>query len=162
MKTCQFCAEPDLQDEAKVCKHCGKSVVNFNDEAALKMHSADRLTSYDRLFIYLPMAYGAYKVISGDIWSGLLFIIVGGVNRYIILEKHKKKIISESTLVPVSALRPTSQPEVSVVKNNITSEELNKSKEEDLMDLHKMGLTLNSDEIEFLKSRGKKVSVKSL
>jgi hypothetical protein len=57
----------------------------------------------------------------------------------------------------------TKQAEVIPSKqNNITSEELNKSKEEDLMDLHKMGLTLNSDEIEFLKSRGKKVSVKSL
>lgn len=26
MKTCPFCAETDLQDEAKVCKHCGKDL----------------------------------------------------------------------------------------------------------------------------------------
>ncbi|NJM26888.1 MAG: hypothetical protein HC859_16880 [Bacteroidia bacterium] len=26
MKTCPYCAEPDLQDNAKVCKHCGKSL----------------------------------------------------------------------------------------------------------------------------------------
>lgn len=25
MKTCPHCAEPDLQDEAKICKHCGRS-----------------------------------------------------------------------------------------------------------------------------------------
>ena len=26
MKTCPFCAETDLQDNAKVCKHCGKDI----------------------------------------------------------------------------------------------------------------------------------------
>ena len=26
MKICPFCAETDLQDEAKVCKHCGKDI----------------------------------------------------------------------------------------------------------------------------------------
>lgn len=26
MKTCPHCAETDLQDEAKVCKHCGKNI----------------------------------------------------------------------------------------------------------------------------------------
>jgi uncharacterized membrane protein YvbJ len=31
MKTCPFCAEPDLQDEAKVCKHCGKDIVEINE-----------------------------------------------------------------------------------------------------------------------------------
>lgn len=35
------------------------------------------------------------------------------------------------------------------------SEELNKSKETTLMEIHELGLTLKSDEIEFLRSRGK-------
>jgi hypothetical protein len=26
MKTCPFCAETDLQDNANVCKHCGKDI----------------------------------------------------------------------------------------------------------------------------------------
>jgi uncharacterized protein (DUF983 family) len=26
MKTCPHCAETDLQDDAKICKHCGKKV----------------------------------------------------------------------------------------------------------------------------------------
>ncbi len=27
MKQCPFCAEQDLQDSAKICKHCGKNIV---------------------------------------------------------------------------------------------------------------------------------------
>jgi hypothetical protein len=26
MKTCPHCAESDLQDDAKICKHCGKKL----------------------------------------------------------------------------------------------------------------------------------------
>jgi hypothetical protein len=26
VKACPFCAEPDLQDNALVCKHCGKDI----------------------------------------------------------------------------------------------------------------------------------------
>lgn len=26
MKTCPHCAETDLQDDAKICKHCGKKI----------------------------------------------------------------------------------------------------------------------------------------
>ena len=27
MKTCPFCCEIDLQDAARVCKHCGRNIV---------------------------------------------------------------------------------------------------------------------------------------
>lgn len=34
MKTCPYCAETDLQNDAKVCKHCGKDIQPFYNKAA--------------------------------------------------------------------------------------------------------------------------------
>lgn len=95
MKTCKYCAETDLQDEAKVCKHCGKTVVDSNDEAASKV-SADRLTGYNQFFIYVPIVYGTFKILSGDFGFGIFFILVGIANRYYFLNEHKKKIVAKS------------------------------------------------------------------
>lgn len=117
--------------------------------------SADRLTTSDRFFIYGPVVLGVYKLVSGEILWGVFFFTAAFVNRLILLNNKKKKIISESTLKSVSALKTTIGSVSAVIGDPLIAEESNKSKEDQLMGLHKLGLTLNSDEIEFLKSRGK-------
>ena len=63
MKTCPFCAEQDLQDEAKVCKHCGKDV-------------AEAEKSFYNKQISLAPIFGIFFVLAGFIYWPLWLLAV--------------------------------------------------------------------------------------
>ncbi len=96
MKTCQFCAESDLQDEAKICKHCGKSVVDINNNVNLKSAAATRMTTADKFFTYIPFAVGCINFAFGRFEWGGFFFLIAFINHFLRIHLYKKKIIEES------------------------------------------------------------------
>jgi len=62
MKTCPFCAETDLQDEAIVCKHCGKKRPASEHAVVHAGYGLRRSTGrdlrYRRVLLLAPMDCG--------------------------------------------------------------------------------------------------------
>ena len=74
MKTCPLCAETDLQDNAKVCKHCGKDI------------SEAEKPFYSRNIIGCAPLLGVGFVIAGfffwPLWIlAVLLFILGAINK---------------------------------------------------------------------------------
>ena len=59
MKTCKYCAE-EIQDDAKLCKHCGK-----------KLNPRD-LNQHIKILSFLFIAYGVIKCIIGLVIMNIL------------------------------------------------------------------------------------------
>lgn len=101
MKTCQFCAEPDLQDEAKVCKHCGKGVLDIKNEDAIKDAAIRRFTTWDYMTFLVLFALGIYRCLEGSLWFGFVMFGAAAIFREFRISKYKKQFVDEIIQRPI-------------------------------------------------------------
>lgn len=74
MKTCPFCAETDLQDNANVCKHCGRDL----DPEAEKPFYDRNLTSGGGCLTVLGVIFVVGGFFFWPLWilAVLIFILI--------------------------------------------------------------------------------------
>lgn len=100
MKTCPFCAETDLQDKAKVCKHCGKDIVKDNVALGIAARNRYSTFTFDVVFFWLCIVWGFYQLFFTDsLGKGIILVGIALIGRAIRLHNHKKEIIQEMELI---------------------------------------------------------------
>jgi len=53
MKTCPFCAEKDLQDDATICKHCGRKISKAEKPFYLRYSGCAMLFAVIAVVLYI-------------------------------------------------------------------------------------------------------------
>ncbi len=73
MKKCPYCAETDLQDEAKVCKHCGKNITEA--EKPFYERNIDSTGCLGAIFVVCGFWFWPLWILA------ILIFILGAINK---------------------------------------------------------------------------------